>query len=168
MSRKKFEDKPMKDEWDREFLDYVRDEADTIIAGKKASAFQQYHEHYNNIEREKSKNTGKKKYMGIIAQATDVKGLRYAVERKINNRSSVGLTDLHELYLCTEMSPNALFNIYATETIAQLNYLKIVDIKNLSQNIDRMPSRVPFVVQCVPLLGLYLTVQADFEDQKND
>lgn len=166
MSHKNFDAKPMKDEWDIEFLAYVRDKADAIIDGKKDSAFKQYHERYNNIELRKSKNTGKKKYMGIIAHADDVKGLRYAVERKINNRSSVGLTDLHELYLCTEMSPNALFNIHTTETIAQLNYLKIVDIKNLSQNIDRMPWRVPFVVQCVPLLGLYLTVQADFEDRK--
>lgn len=36
----------------------------------------------------------------MIANAIDEDDLKYLVERKINNRSSIELTDLHELYLC--------------------------------------------------------------------
>ena len=164
MRRRISRDKPMKDDWDLVFLQYVREKAVDILEGKKNVeniAFQQYYERYSFIERDKGNRNGKKKYLGMIAYAIDEGDLKYLVERKINNRSSVELTDLHELYLCTGMHPDALFNIHEPQTIAQLEYLSNEDIQKLSRNIRNMPESVPFVVQCVPLLGLYLTVQAD-------
>lgn len=169
MSWDKFSDKPMKDEWDIVFLKYVRDKADDIISAKmneENTKFREYHKRYTDIEWYSRGNRGKKKYLGLIARSENEADLRYAVERKINNRASVQLTDLHELYLCSEISPNTLFNIRDVETIVQLQYLTESDIQNLSKYIDRMPGHVPFVVQCVPLLGLYLTTRVKMDNGK--
>lgn len=170
MRRRISSNKPMKDDWDLEFLEYVRKEAPNILKEKKNInniAFQRYYERYSKLECDKKNNGGKKKYLGMIANAIDEDDLKYLVERKINNRSSIELTDLHELYLCTGTHPDTLFNIHEPETIAQLNYLSYQDIRKLSERIRNMPEKVPFVVQCVPLLGLYLTVQVDSKNQPN-
>lgn len=120
MSLNVFANKPMKDDWDVAFLQYVRKNIDSIIERKNDAtntAFQDYYQRYTSIEgqwhaqEQKTTITGKKKYMGIISHAGDANALRYAIERKFNNRSSVDLTDLHELYLCADISPNTPFHI---------------------------------------------------------
>lgn len=107
----------------------------------------------------KKKSSGDRK---LLAE----KKLKDAATDKFERRTAITLRDLHELHLCLDRSVDDLFGIADPSMVAEMIYLTDADIVNLYSAGKSVPDYVPLVVRCVPLLGIYLVLWRDYENNQ--